>query len=269
VAYDWISLTTDYGVEDGFVAACEGVMATIAGAARVIHVSHALPPGDVRRGAAVMAQITPYLPPAVHVGIVDPGVGTERQAIAVVAGTAVLVGPDNGLLLPAAEALGGLRAAYQLAERRFWLPVVSRTFHGRDIFSPAAAHVAAGVAPEELGPPLPVDQLVRLPPPAVEVVPGRVTAEVLGVDHFGTLQLAATRGALEAAGFQPGHAVDLVSGDERAAATVGSTFADALPGDLVVLVDSAGYVAVAVNRGSAQERLRVGAGADLSLMLAE
>ncbi len=264
-----MSVTTDYGTEDGFVAACEGVMAVIAGHARIIHVTHAIAPGDVRRGAAVMAQILPYLPPAVHVGIVDPGVGTERRAIAVAAGEGVLIGPDNGLLLPAADALGGLDAAYQLADSRFWLPAVSRTFHGRDVFCPAAAHVAAGVAPAELGPPVSIDQLVRLPPPTVEAVPGRVTAEVLGVDHFGTLQLAATRAALDAAGLHPGQTVDLVTGDERTQAVVGSTFADAPAGHLVVLVDSAGYVAVAVNRGSAQQRLRAAAGAGLSLMLAE
>ncbi|NMH97426.1 SAM-dependent chlorinase/fluorinase [Pseudonocardia sp. K10HN5] len=113
--FGWISFTTDYGLDDGFVAACTGIIARIAPQARVIDVSHGVPPQDVRRGATVLAQTAPYLPAAVHLAVVDPGVGTARRGVAVVAPGGVLVGPDNGLLIPAAEALGGVQAAHELA----------------------------------------------------------------------------------------------------------------------------------------------------------
>src|ERR1700745_3409732 len=135
---------TDFGLEHVFLAACHGVAARIAPATRVIDITHLVPPGDVRRGAAVLAQTVPYLPPAVHVAVVDPGVGTTRRGIAVEAGEAILVGPDNGLLSWAVAALGGARRAVQLTNGEFWLHPVSQTFHGRDLFVPVAAHPAAG-----------------------------------------------------------------------------------------------------------------------------
>src|SRR5690348_17007479 len=142
--FRYLSFLTDYGLEDGFVAACHGVSARIAPHADIIDVTHLIPPGDVRRGAAVMAQTVPYLPPAVHVAVVDPGVGTARRGIAVQAGDSILVGPDNGLLSWAIDALGGAERAFQLTNGDLWLHPVSPTFHGRDIFMPVGAHLAAG-----------------------------------------------------------------------------------------------------------------------------
>jgi S-adenosylmethionine hydrolase len=248
VTYDWVSFTTDYGTADGFVAAVKGVIARIAPDVRVLDVTHQVPAQDVRRGAAVLAQTAPWLPPAVHLAVVDPGVGTRRRGIAVVAARGVLVGPDNGLLLPAADALGGVRTAYELADPAYRLAEVSATFHGRDVFAPAAAHLCLGVDPARLGPP--VDDLVRLPEPTVHIGPDEIRAEVLSVDGFGNVQLAAT-GLGGLAG------PVLVLGQP---ATVGRTFADVPAGQLVVLADSAGYVAVAVNRGNAAVRLGVGPG---------
>src|SRR6185295_570862 len=144
MAYDWITLTTDYGLADGFVAACRGVIARTAPQAQVIDVSHAVPPQDVRRGATVLAQVAPYLPAAVHMAVVDPGVGTGRRGIVLAAKEGMLVGPDNGLLLPAADALGGLEAAFELVAEEYRLATVSHTFHGRDVFAPAAAHLTLG-----------------------------------------------------------------------------------------------------------------------------
>ncbi|HZB50107.1 MAG TPA: SAM-dependent chlorinase/fluorinase, partial [Mycobacteriales bacterium] len=200
MGFRWVSFTTDYGTADGFVAACRGVLATIAPDVRVIDVSHQVPPQRVRRGAAVLAQAVPWLPPAVHLAVVDPGVGTDRRGIAVVTGRGILVGPDNGLLLPAADALGGATAAYELTAVEWQLPEVSSTFHGRDVFAPVAGHLCRGLDPARLGPPVPVADLHRLPPPRVEVGPGRLVAEVLAVDTFGNLQLAATAADLAAAG---------------------------------------------------------------------
>ena len=158
--YNHMSFLTDYGLEDGFVAACHGVAARIAPAARIIDITHLVQPGDVRRGAAVLAQTVSYLPPAVHVAVVDPGVGTARRAVAVAAGESILVGPDNGLLSWAIDALGGGQAAVQLTNGDLWLHPVSATFQGRDIFMPVAAHLAAGAELADAGDEIGVADLV-------------------------------------------------------------------------------------------------------------
>ncbi|WP_433537569.1 SAM hydrolase/SAM-dependent halogenase family protein [Micromonospora sp. CA-249363] len=251
----WISLTTDYGLDDGFVAACHGVIARIAPAVRVIDVTHLVPPADVRRGAAVLAQTVPYLPVGVHVAVVDPGVGTARRGIALATPGGLLVGPDSGLLLDAAAALGGVSAAVELTEPRWLAARVSGTFHGRDVFAPVAARLALGAPLAEAGPAVDPDGLVRLPTPVVTRDADGFTAEVLTVDHFGNVQLAApgeVLGALAATvrvgppGPTPSHP-----------AVRGRTFGDAQPQALVVYVDSADLVAVAVNGGRAVDVLGV------------
>jgi S-adenosylmethionine hydrolase len=260
VSYDWISFTTDYGADDGFVAACAGVIATIAPATRVLTVTNTVPPQDIRRGATVLAQTVPYLPRAVHLGVVDPGVGTGRRSVAIVAPGGVLVGPDNGLLIPAAEALGGVQAAHQLTEPKYRLSTVSSTFHGRDVFAPAAAHLACGVAPEQLGPPVDPNHLIRLPKPRILVEHGELSSDILGADHFGNLQLAAKLADLASFGATPGESVQVRIGGRGREATVGRTFADVSLGAMVVFVDSAGHVAIAINGGSAANHLRFSPG---------
>ncbi|MDQ3765337.1 MAG: SAM-dependent chlorinase/fluorinase [Actinomycetota bacterium] len=249
--FDWISLCTDYGYADGFVAACHGVIARIAPHTRMLDVTHAIGPGDVRRGSVVLADTLPWLPPAVHVAVVDPGVGTARRGIALVSGDAVLVGPDNGLLVPVAEVLGGVRAAYELVDPAYRLPAVSATFHGRDVFAPAAAHLAVGVPPEALGPWVDPASLVTLPAPVCQVEGDRIRAEVLTVDHFGNVTLTASAAELDAVGLQTGVAATLRWPAGVAAVLVGTTFADVAPGELIALVDSAGRLAVACRDGSA------------------
>jgi hypothetical protein len=251
MSYDWISFTTDYGLDDGFVGVCEGVVARIAPGPRVIHVSHTVPPQDVRRGAAVLAQAVPYLPEGVHFAVVDPGVGTDRRGVVVVTASGLLVGPDNGLLMPAADLLGGVRAAYELAEPAYQLPTVSATFHGRDVFAPAAAHLAAGVEPADFGPAVDPTTLVRLAEPGTTVESGKLTTAIRYIDTFGNIQLAATGADLEASGGRPGSTAHANLNGRSVKATVGRTFADAIPDGLIVYVDSAERVALAVNRGSA------------------
>lgn len=263
--YGWVSFTTDYGTADGFVAACKGVLATISPATRVIDVTHEVPPGDVRRGAVVLAQAAPWLPPAVHLAVVDPGVGTGRRGVAVRTPRGLLVGPDNGLLVPAAEALGGIESAYELTEPGFQLAEVSRTFHGRDVFAPIAAHLCRGVDPARLGPAVAAGDLRRLPEPHVEVGIDGLRSAVLTVDTFGNVQLAATAADLDAAGLRPGGSATVRRGPDAHPAAIGHTFADAAAGELLVLVDSAGHVAVAVNGGSAAKALGVHEGDELLL----
>jgi S-adenosylmethionine hydrolase len=241
--YGWISLTTDYGTFDGFVAACHGTIARLAPDVRVIDVTHHVPPADVSRGAAVLAQTAPFLPPSVHVVVVDPGVGTSRRGLVLGTPNGLLVGPDNGVLIWAAEALGGIETAYELANKDWLLGDVSRTFHGRDVFSPAAAHLALGANPADAGPRVDPATLVRLPDPVVTVGDGWIESEVVTVDRFGNVQLAAGGEVLAGLG------TDLVVNTVRARR--GSTFAEVGRGELLVFEDSAGHVAVAVNNGRA------------------
>lgn len=259
--YDWIFATTDYGLEDGFVATCTGVMGRIAPHARVVDVTHAIPRADVRRASAVLAQAVPYLPAAVHLVVVDPGVGTTRRGVAVTGGDSVFVGPDNGVLPAAAAARGQLLAAFELSDPQYRLADVSSTFHGRDIFAPAAAHLASGVQPAALGPRIDLATLVRLPEPVVRLSSDGLLAEVTAVDHFGNVQLAGTAADLAASGLVPGDEAELTIAGRREAATVARTFGEVPAGDLLVLVDSAGHIAAAVNGDSASQRLGVAAGA--------
>jgi S-adenosylmethionine hydrolase len=231
------------------------VIARIASDVRVLDITHEVDAHDVRRGGTILAQTVGYLPPAVHLAVVDPGVGSSRRPVVVLAGSCALVGPDNGLLLPAADALGGVSAAYELVEPRYRLPDVSMTFHGRDIFAPAAAHLATGVTAEEFGPKIPTDDLVRLPAPVTVVAGGRLTSEIVSVDRFGNMQLAARRDELTALGLGHGQPVRVQLRRSVVDGRLGATFADVPGGSLLVHVDSAGHVAIAVNGGSAAEAL--------------
>ncbi|HWG98164.1 MAG TPA: SAM-dependent chlorinase/fluorinase [Pilimelia sp.] len=255
--YGWISLTTDYGLFDGFVAACHGAIGRLAPQVRVLDVTHAVPPGDVRRGATVLAQTVPDLPTAVHVAVVDPGVGTARRALVLRTPAGLLVGPDNGLLPWAADALGGIVAAAELTNPAWRAPTVSATFHGRDVFAPAAARLAAGADPTDAGPAVDPHSVVRLPDPARASGPGWLLAEVTAVDRFGNVQLAADADDLAALG------PDLSA--NGLPAVRGSTFADAPRGGLVVFVDSAGRAAVAVHGGRAAVVLEVAPGDSVRL----
>lgn len=263
----WISFTTDYGRADGFVAACHGVIARLAPLVRVIDVSHELRPGDVRGGAALLAQTLPYLPEAIHLAVVDPQVGTARRAVAVRAARGVLVGPDNGLLSWAVDALGGAVAAVELTNREWFQQPVSRTFHGRDIFAPVAARLAAGAPFEEAGTPVPLESLLRLPEPTWQAGHGWLAAEVVTVDRFGNLQLAAPAEELPRLA-PPGTPLTigrLPHPGRTFPAVVGGTFADVVAGGLVVLVDSADRVAVAVNGGRAVDVLGVEPGTQVRI----
>ena len=148
-----LTFLTDYGLEDAFVAVCHGVVSQITPDLRIIDITHLIPLGDIRRGAVVLAQAAAYFPPAVHVAVVDPGVGTTRRAVAVQAGGSLFVGPDNGLLSVAVEACGGAARAVSLTSRALWRDTSAATFHGRDIFMPVAARLAAGAPLDAAGHP--------------------------------------------------------------------------------------------------------------------
>jgi hypothetical protein len=232
---------------------CHLVIARIAPEARVIDLAHGI--GGLRAGSVILQQTVTEAPEgSVHLAVVDPGVGTERRALAVITGRGdLLVGPDNGLLMPAADALGGAVGAFELTDPRYRRDPVSATFHGRDVFAPAAAYLALGVRAEEFGPEVDTASLVRLAVAVADVSDGRLDAEVVRVDWYGNLQLGATEADLAAAGLGPRLVVSCDAGDFAAA--LGRTFADAPAGELVVYVDSGGHVAVACDGSSAQKHL--------------
>jgi S-adenosylmethionine hydrolase len=273
VTYRWVAFLTDYGRRDGFVAMCQGVIVSIAADVRVIDVTHDVPPQNIRHGAAVLAQTVPYLPPAVVVGVVDPGVGAQRRGLAIAAGGSVLIGPDNGLLIWAADALGGVQQAVVLDNNEYLRRGEASTFDGRDVFAPAAAHVALGVALGELGPP--ASDLVWLPEPRRDVHAGRVVTEVLMIDHFGNVQLAATNADLGAAGLRrerrdlsdarPGRALAVALADRAIEVSHVHTFADVPTGVPVLYIDSAGHAALAVNLGSAAATFGLAAGDQVTI----
>jgi S-adenosyl-L-methionine hydrolase (adenosine-forming) len=264
-----ITFLTDFGLQDDFVGTCHGVIETIAPGTRVIDLTHGIRPGHVLQGALVLANALPYMPAGVHLAVVDPGVGSGRRALALRDQEGRLyVGPDNGLLLPAAERFGGVVAAHELANAEYSLQPVSRTFHGRDLFSPAAAHLAGGLALEKLGPPVDPDELVRVEIPPPEVGQNRIRAVVLSVDRFGNLALNLQREHLEHFELAAGTRLELTSRGERFYAVFARTFDDAPRGSLILYEDSYESLALAVSRGSAAQLLRVEEGGEILLDLA-
>jgi S-adenosyl-L-methionine hydrolase (adenosine-forming) len=249
-----ITFLSDFGLQDDFVGTCHGVMKRIAPEAEVIDITHGIPPQQVLQGALVLCNTLPYMPVGVHLAVVDPGVGSHRRPLALRTGDGrLLVGPDNGLLMPAADSLEGVAEAHELANPEYALDSVSRTFHGRDLFSPAAAHLSLGVPLTELGPPIDPGALVRLELPVAEVGQNRIRAAVLYIDHFGNIQLNLKRRHLEEAGVLPGVTVELELALDRYYAVAARTFADARPGDIILYEDSYGNIAIAISGGSAAE----------------
>jgi S-adenosylmethionine hydrolase len=262
----FITFLTDFGLADDFVGTCHAVMKRIAPDVQIIDLTHGIPPRQVLQGAIVLANTVPYAPAGVHLAVVDPGVGSGRRALALEAGEGrYLVGPDNGLLVPAAEAVGGIHAVHELTNPDYALTPVSATFHGRDVFSPAAANIALGLPLAELGPPLDPDALVRLELPAPAVSDSSIEATCLYVDRFGNMQLNLRREHLEHARIVPGRRLRLEVDGRVQEAVATRTFADAEPGELILYEDSYGNVTLAVNRGDAADRLGAAAGVTVAI----
>jgi S-adenosyl-L-methionine hydrolase (adenosine-forming) len=258
----FVSFLSDYGRLDEFVGVCHGVIARRCPQARVIDITHAIPRHDVRSGALVLRDAVAYMPAGVHLAIVDPGVGAVggRRALALRAGEPgqLLVGPDNGLLALAAERLGGIVEAVDVSRTPERLEPPSRTFHGRDIFAPVAAALSAGKPLSALGDALAVADLRRLELPSAEVRDGALTAHVLRADHFGNLILDASLEQLAGAGVRAGDGVSVTAGGQTHRARRALTFADVPAGELLLYEDAQRALALAVNLGSAAERLAVG-----------
>ena len=259
-----IGFLTDFGL-DGAAATCRGVMLSICRDAQIVDICHTIRKYAIADGAFVLAAALPYLPVGNHVAVVDPGVGTSRRPIGIRTGRGdVLIGPDNGLLIPAAEALGGIVEARELENVELWLPEVSATFHGRDIFAPVAARLAQGDTTfPDVGPSLTPDSLMRLDRPRAEVATDRLLTEIVYVDSFGNLRLAAARDQLEGAFADLGPGASLAVRISEASA-LRVTFADSFGlvdvGATLLYVDSSGNLALAENQGSLARRIGSPAG---------
>ncbi len=252
-----VTFLTDFGYSDEYPGVCRLVIARVDPSVRVIDVTHGIPPGDVRRGALALAASVRFSAPAVHLAVVDPGVGSNRRAVVLACGEHHLVGPDNGLLMPAAAVLGGIDAAFDVSAT----PVragESDTFHGRDIFSPVAAELARGTAPGEIGEAIGFRELVPLELPEPTVTAGQVDAHVLYLDQYGNVILNLHAEVLDGTFFTEGEAVWLETSLQRMVTPLGRTFADVVAGEPVLFTDSTGYLALAVNRGSAASRFGLG-----------
>lgn len=232
----------------------------------MIDITHGIPPQQIQRGALVLADALPYMPVGVHLAVVDPGVGGPRRPVALRGGDGRLyVGPDNGLLLVAADRLGGIHHAIEIADPAVMLDPVSSTFHGRDVFAPAAAHLARGALLESLGPEVDPAGLVRLELARPRVERGRIQATVMAVDRFGNVRLNVTAADLAAARIGRGDTVEIEAAPRRCTALVARTFADVGPGEPILYEDSAGSIALAINRGSAARLMGTLSGQEITV----
>ncbi|HEY0346203.1 MAG TPA: SAM-dependent chlorinase/fluorinase [Solirubrobacteraceae bacterium] len=244
-----VTFLSDYGLDDDFVGVCHGVIARIAPQARVIDVTHGIARHDVRAGALVLRRALPFMPAGVHLAVVDPGVGSQRRAVAlrVAEEDRLLVGPDNGLLMAAAERFGGVVEAVDVGCSPLRLEPVSASFHGRDVFAPVAAQLAAGVPLAAAGELLDPAQLVALALPRAQRAGDGLLAHVLEADRYGNVALDVEHAQLAGSGLRLGRAVT-VNGER---ALYASTFADVPAGALLLYEDGYRTLALAVNRGSA------------------
>jgi len=257
----FVTFLSDFGTSDDFAGICHGVINLICPEARVIHVTHGIQPQAIGQGARVLAGAIPYLPAGVHLAVVDPGVGSERRAIALRSGDGrYFVGPDNGLLIPAAEACGGVVEAVAIENPQIML-------HGRDVFSPAAARLASGMRLSELGPALDPADLVRRSGPDHRVEGSVLHAPVQYIDRFGNIQLAVSAGELDGL-FKVGEMAEIDTGDDRYYARCSVTFADVGAGEFVLYEDSAGLLSFALNQGNAAELTATEVGDEIAVDLA-
>ena len=268
--YETISFLSDFGTADEFVGVVHSVINSIAPFVKVIDVTHGIPHFDIRSGGLALARSAQYLSPGVVLAVVDPGVGTQRRAVAVEVGggESVLVGPDNGLLAPTVALVGGADRAVSLTEIDFQLPAPGPTFAGRDIFGPAAAHIASGVDLSELGDEVEVSSLVPGLMPVTSKENDGLHTEVLWVDQYGNAQINLDPAELEIKENEINHFEIKTAGLSRIAKKV-ETFEELGAGELGLTIDSYGLVALVIGRGSAAEEMKISTGNQVIVSSAE
>lgn len=261
-----VTLTTDFGTQDGNVGVMKGVILGLNPDASIVDLSHDIPPQAVAHAAYVLRRSYAYFPPGtIHVVVVDPGVGTDRRAIALDAGSALFVAPDNGVLTYVLTDLGSAGRQprlVHLTNAQYWLPQVTSVFHGRDLFAPVAGHLSLGLPIDDLGPP--IDDPVTLPPPRLQREPGKVGGQVMHVDHFGNLLTNIPGSDLAKLGQHIATRIDTIE-----IVGLSRTFGHGRPGDLIAYVDSSGHLAIAVVNGSAQALLHCQVGQPVDVVARE
>lgn len=249
-----ITFLSDFGLTDSYVGICRAVIAGIAPGATVVDLAHTVPALDVRRGATTLADCVSVAPAAIHLAVIDPD-AAARPGVAVAAGRSLLVGPDNGLLLPAADVLGGVTAAHQLRDPRWHRTPVSPVFRARDVFGPVAAHLANGLDSGAVGPAMCVDTLQRLPDLGADVGHRRIAAPIRNVDCYGNVQLSVTQSDLRRAGLDSGRPVRVGTPRETVELPRVTSFSDLVSGELGIVEDSFGWLAIVAGGADAAERL--------------
>lgn len=264
-----VCFTSDFGLGDTWVGVCHAAIHARCPTARVVDLEHTVPPFDVRRAAAVAAAGAWQLPDAVHLVVVDPGVGGTRHDLVVVTERrTVLVGPDNGVLLPAARRTGGVAEVYALDPDRLGVARPLSTFHARDVLAPAAAAIACGTSPGALGDPVEAASLAPAPFAEAREEGGTCAAEVVDVDRFGSVRTSVV--AEQTASWEVGATrLQFIAGHARIEAPFARTFADVEAGEPVALVDASGWLTLAVRLGSAAERYGLEPGATVHVRRAE
>lgn len=261
-----ISFLSDFGLADEFVGVVHGVLAKLAPDSRVIDVGHGLARGDVRAAALALTRAIQYLPEGVALVVVDPGVGSGRKALAVETGWGYFVGPDNGVLSPAVAMMGGATVMVSIDNPEARIPSPGETFHGRDVFAPAAALLASGEAAiRELGPELGPGEVQPLLLPLPETEGDMVVGEAWWVDRFGNVQTNIGPDDLGAIGLSPGSVLTVRLGASLHSIPWVGAYADVEPGQPLIHVDSAGLIALAVRDGSAADRLNLAGGVSVTL----
>lgn len=261
-----ISFLSDYGLGDEFVGVVHGVIARIAPDSRVIDVTHGIPRGDVRAGALALTRAIQYLPEGVVLAVIDPGVGSSRRAIAAETEAGIFVGPDNGLLGPAVALLGGARRIVSIEDPSFRIPSAGATFDGRDVFAPAAAVLASGeAAVGDLGPVVDPASVVPLLLPLPEVEAGKVVGEAWWVDAYGNVETNVGPDDLMSVGARLGQVITVQVGSSIREVPWMDAYSDVPEAQLVLHVDSAGLIALAVRAGRADRELGVTPGIAVTL----
>lgn len=262
-----ITFLSDFGRTDEFVGVVHGVLAKLAPESRVIDLNHDIAPGSIRAGALALTRAIQYLPEGVVLAVVDPGVGTGRRAIAAETAWGFFVGPDNGLLSPSVAMMGGATQIVSIENEEARIPSPGETFHGRDVFAPAAALLASGEARlEDLGPVVPPETVMPLLLPLPEVEPGRVVGEVWWVDRFGNCQSNIGPDVMAEAGIEPGTDLTVRVGVTGTHAPWVTAYGDVDDGRPLVHVDSSGLMAIAVRGGSAAEEFNLADGTAVTLL---
>lgn len=262
-----ISFLSDFGYRDEFVGVVHGVLAKLAPPSRVIDITHGIPRGNIRAGALALSRAIQYLPEGVCLAVVDPTVGSDRRVLALETVWGYFVGPDNGLLSPAVAMVGGATRTVSVENTEARIPSPGETFHGRDIFAPAAALLASGEASlEDLGPEVPGNELMPLLLPLTETKEGAVTGEAWWVDTFGNVQTNISPDDLAAVGLGPGDAVTVKVGPRIHNLRWVTSYADVDEDEGLIHVDSAGLVAIAVRAGRADEMLGIAEGTAVTMV---